>query len=123
MIREDDVGWAIRIQNEVAMPQIYEKLWPNLVIHLDDESSELKRTLDIAGADKLIKDPNGGVFFLGQRFRTYESSLAKGYDDFTLRNYRPRTNYKAECFKVIDALKNPDINVPFANLILVKLSG
>lgn len=105
MIREDDVGWAIRIQNEVAMPQIYEKLWPNLVIHLDDESSELKRTLDIAGADKLIKDPNGGVFFLGQRFRTYESSLAKGYDDFTLRNYRPRTNYKAECFKVIDALK------------------
>jgi len=50
---------------------------------------------------------------LGQRFRTFESSLAKGYDDFTLRHYRPRTDYKAEAYKVIDALKTGKLLAAF----------
>lgn len=111
---EDDVNWSLKIQNQIAIPQIYSKIWPECVIHHPDKQrTELEKALDIAGADKLIQEPGGGVFFLSQRFRTYETSLAKGYDDFTLRNYRPRTDYKAECYKVIDALKTGKLLAAF----------
>jgi len=103
-----DAKWVLEIQKTLAIPLIYTQVWPNCEIKCldDNEDDQLKKILDISGADKLIKWKNGTVSFLGQRFRTYESSLAKDYDDFTLRKERPQTDYKAECYKIIDALEN-----------------
>jgi len=109
-----DVRWALEIQKRIAIPTIYKKVWPDCIFHHPDkQTTALEKALDIAGADKIIQEKNGGMYFLGQRFRTFESSLAKGYDDFTLRHYRPKTDYKAEAYKVIDALKTGKLLAAF----------
>ena len=114
MTAEDDVNWALEIQNRIAIPEIYSKLWPTCKIyHPDKQTTELEKDLDIAGADKIIREKTGGMYFLGQRFRTYGASLAKGFDDFTLRHYRPGTDYRAEAYKVIDALKTGKLLAAF----------
>jgi len=114
MSRNSDVRWALEIQKRIAIPTIYQRVWPDCVFHHPDkQTTELEKALDIAGADKIIQEKTGGMYFLGQRFRTFESSLDKGYDDFTLRHYRPRTNYKAEAYKVIDALKTGKLLAAF----------
>ena len=103
-----DAKWVLEIQEKLAIPLIYNQVWPKCEIKCldDDEDDKLKKILDVSGADKLIKWKNGTVSFLGQRFRRYKSSLARGYDDFTLRKERPKTDYKAECYKIIDAIEN-----------------
>lgn len=109
-----DVRWALEIQKRIAIPMIYQKVWPDCIFHHPDkQTTELEKALDIAGADKIIQEKTGGMYFLGQRFRTFESSLARGYDDLTLRHYRPRTDYKAEAYKVIDALKTGKLLAAF----------
>lgn len=102
-----DSQWAIEIQDKLAIPQIYSKVWPDSEIQCldDDPQDKTKLTLDISGADKLIKNKNGVVYFLGQRFRTYDSTLAKNFDDFTLRKERV-SGYKSEAYKVKEALEN-----------------
>jgi len=106
---KDDLAWTLSIQ-PYAVEQVYNILWSGCEIkHLDDGiAGSLKTVLDVAGGDKLIKWPNGTVLFLGQRFRRYESYVKKNreFDDFTLRYDRPRTGYKAECFKAKEALQH-----------------
>lgn len=57
--------------------------------------------MDISGADKLLKWPNGTCSFLAQRFRRNTCT----FDEFTLRHSR-NTGYKAECFKALEALEH-----------------
>ena len=106
-MKKEEIAWAVEKQKELAIPLIYSKVWPDCKVYCldDDQRDPVKMALDVSGADKMIKQPNGNVFFLGQRFRTHGSSLAKGYDDFTLRKDRPGTNYRAECYKVVEAVK------------------
>lgn len=63
----------------------------------NDPNNELKKFLDISGADKQIRFSDGTSGFLAQRFRKFERN---GYDDFTLRNSRPNCKYKTEVEKI-----------------------
>ena len=117
MTLKKDLEWSINKIQPLAETQIYSKIWPDAkVIPLDDDNQNiLKNIIDVGGADKLLKWPNGTISFLAQRFRRYASYHREGYyqgrktifnyDDFTLREYRPKTNYKAECHKVLEALQ------------------
>lgn len=111
LARLDDVKWSLKIQ-PYAIDQHYSIFWSGCeIIHLDDGlTNSLKNILDISGADKGLKWPNGTVSFLAQRFRKWESYFDEEkndlrYDDFTLRYDRPITGYEAECFKAREALK------------------
>lgn len=111
LARIDDVKWSLQIQ-PYAIDQHYSIFWSGCeIIHLDDGiTNSLKNILDISGADKGLKWPNGTVSFLAQRFRKWESYFDEKindfkFDDFTLRYDRPLTGYKAECFKAREALK------------------
>lgn len=106
MTYDQDRKWAIEIQENLAKPQIYSVVWSDCEIQSldDDPKDKIKLTLDVSGADKLIKNRNDVVFFLGQRFRKFKSTLAKGYDDFTLRKERG-SGYKSEAYKVREALE------------------
>lgn len=98
----NDQDWVLKMQ-PLAIRFYYRKIWPECEIKcLDDElDNNLKKILDISGADKLLRWPNGTVSFLAQRFRRHDE---RNYDDFTLRYDRP-SGYKAEMFKARDALK------------------
>ena len=108
MTSHKEVRWAVDIQKRLAIPLIYKQVWPNCKVKCldDDPQDPLKVALDKAGADKMIIEQNDNLLFIGQRFRTYGASLGKGYDDFTLRKYRPKTQYKAESYKQRYAHKN-----------------
>jgi len=99
--------WATNKIQPIAIKTIYNKVWSNArIIPLDDDFADpLKSILDPAGGDKMIKWSNGGIAFLGQRFRTYKSSLEKGYDDFTLR-FKTKYGSITEFQKVTDAFDN-----------------
>ncbi|MFH1486697.1 MAG: hypothetical protein ABIH46_11555 [Chloroflexota bacterium] len=83
-----DIEWALKIQKRVAVPKYYRKLWPRAeIFELDAmRKNELAKSIDVGGADKMVKLPDGQLIFLGQRFRRWDS--AKKYDDFTLRATR-----------------------------------
>jgi hypothetical protein len=51
-----------------------------------DRKNQVAVAIDIGGADKMVCFPDGGLAFLGQRFRRWEQ---RKYDDFTLRKDRP----------------------------------
>ena len=98
-----DQDWSREIQL-LAIQQIYPKVWPDCqILELDDDRLNLlKQTLDVGGADKLLRYSDKTVAFLAQRFRTYEESLE--YDDFTLRFTRPYSKATTECEKVLRSL-------------------
>lgn len=98
----DDQDWSVVKIQPLAIAQIYSMVWPEAqVIPLDnDRRNTLKYMLDVAGADKLIRWPDGGVAFLGQRFRRYEK---RQWDDFTLRARRP-SGRETEIGKIAAAL-------------------
>lgn len=99
---ETDIDWSVNIIQPLAVNQIYATVWPGAdIVPLDDDRHDiLKSILDIAGADKLICWPDGGVGFLGQRFRRYEK---RRWDDFTLRATRP-SGQLTEAGKITAAL-------------------
>jgi len=84
--------WQAKIQKHVAVP-IYKTVWPNAeIVEIDAQRwNELATAIDIGGADKMLRFPDGGLGFLGQRFRRYNSwhieqnGYIKEYDDLTLR--------------------------------------
>jgi len=80
-----DYDWALKMQR-FAIP-IYETIWPkSRIIELDKNlRDELSHTLDVGGADKMIRFADGGLAFLAQRFRRWD---ARKWDDFTLRKDR-----------------------------------
>lgn len=84
---QPDAEWALSMQ-PFAIKQFYSKLWPGArIIELDRErKNRLAQAIDIGGADKMIQFPDGGLAFLGQRFRRPHQ---KKHDDFTLRRDRP----------------------------------
>jgi len=104
---ETQAKWALKIQ-DVAIKKIYERIpqWKNVKIeHLDTgwaKNNELMKILDVAGADKLIRWPNGSAAFLGQRFRTYND---REHDDFTLR-YRKTGGSNTEYTRLTHAFDN-----------------
>lgn len=106
-IDEKQKRWAAKKMQPIAIEQIYSKVWPEVeIIPLDDEWNDpLKKILDPAGCDKLLKWTTGEIAFLGQRFRKYESTIAKGYDDFTLR-FETKYGYSTECQKIRNAFNN-----------------
>ena len=86
---EENSRFVLEMQ-PIAIAQFYSQVWPgHKVIELDnDRADHLKAILDIGGADKMLRAPNGSISFLGQRFRRYRSwHPVNGviYDDFTLR--------------------------------------
>jgi hypothetical protein len=72
----------------IAIAQFYTKLWPGVkVIPIDSQvKNRLAQIIDIGGADKALRFPDGDLAFLAQRFRRYEEAQ---FDDFTLRRDRP----------------------------------
>lgn len=117
MTVKEDLDWSINKIQPLAETQIYSKVWPDAKISSleDDNQNPLKNAIDVGGADNILTWPNGTLMFLAQRFRRHASYHREGYyqgrktifnyDDFTLREYRPKTNYKAECHKVLEALQ------------------
>ncbi len=99
-----DKQWAIKIYHTLAKPLIYQELWTDAKFVLL-ENNPAYNVLDISGLDVIINLADN-IDFMAQRFRTVESSLEKGYDDFTLRNIRPSTGYKAEGHKLLQAYRN-----------------
>lgn len=97
-----DADWALKMQ-PYAIAQFYSKVWLGAeVIELDKEKgNRLAEVLDIGGADKMIRFPDGGLAFLGQRFRRWHQSK---FDDFTLRRDRP-SGTMTEFQKIMLALK------------------
>lgn len=83
-----DMNWSVNTIQPLAERLIYNQVWPEVeVIPLDDDNkNRLKVVLDIAGADKILRWPDGGIAFLAQRFRRFEKSR---WDDFTMRRLRP----------------------------------
>ncbi len=104
-----DKKWAIKIYHTLAKPLIYQKIWKDAEFKTT-EKNDAYNVFDLSGIDVIIKHSDNLVF-MGQRFRTVESSIDKGYDDFTLRNERPYTHYKAEAHKLITAFRNGH-NIP-----------
>lgn len=104
---EAQAKWALKIQ-DIAVKKIYERIpqWKDVKIeHLDTgwaKNNELMKILDVAGADKMIRWPNGAAAFLGQRFRTYEDHE---YDDFTIR-YRKIGGANTEHTRLTHAFDN-----------------
>jgi len=100
-----DKKWAIKIYHLLAKPLIYQQIWSDAkFVLLEDEDSKLNNVLDISGLDVIIKISDN-IDFMGQRFRRYDKSLAKSYDDFTLRDERPYSGYKAEAHKLLSAYR------------------
>ncbi len=99
-----DKQWAIKIYHTLAKPLIYQKLWEDAEFVLL-ENNPVYNVFDLSGLDVVIKHSDNLVF-MAQRFRTVESSIDKGYDDFTLRDERPYTGYKAEAHKLLRAYRN-----------------
>lgn len=95
---QDDWKWTVEVMQPIALAQFYKKVWPGAqVFELDkDKQNELARVLDIGGADKMVRFPDGGLAFLGQRFRRYHQ---RRFDDFTLRRDRP-SGMKTEFEKI-----------------------
>lgn len=100
MTYRDNQDWALKHQS-LAIKLYYSQVWPECEIKCldDDRYNDLKKILDISGADKLLKWPDGTISFLAQRFRRETD-----YDDFTLRLDRP-SGYRCEWFKMRDSLK------------------
>ncbi len=99
---QTDAEWALSMQ-PFAIKQFYAKVWTGArIIELDTErTNELARVIDIGGADKMIRFSDGGLAFLGQRFRRWHQ---RKYDDFTLRRERP-SGMATEFQKVVLALE------------------
>ena len=112
-----DFNWATRKIQPIAVRRVYANVWPNVkIIQLDkDRKNKLANILDIAGADKLIQFPDGGISFLAQRFRRYEQ---KKYDDFTLRRSRP-SGHLTEAEKIQLAFKRNGFVAAFYSYALV----
>ena len=104
---EKQAKWALKIQN-IAVSKIYEKItqWKNTRIEHQDtgwaKNNELMKILDVAGADKIIRWPNGTAAFLGQRFRSFNDTK---YDDFTIR-YMKIYGSNTEYTRLIHAFDN-----------------
>lgn len=86
---EKNRRYVLKMQ-PIAIDQFYTSVWPeSKVVELDnDKADHLKVILDIGGADKMLRAPNGSIAFLGQRFRRYKSwhpTPNLMYDDFTIR--------------------------------------
>jgi len=94
---EENREYVLKMQ-PIAISQFYTTVWPkHEVIELDnDKANNLKAMLDVGGADKMLRAPNGSIAFLGQRFRRYRSWHPEPkkvvYDDFTLRCSLPNGN-------------------------------
>lgn len=103
MTYDENQEWVLKMQ-PYAINQHYNRFWPDSeIIGLDDDTAnELKKVLDISGADKLIKWSNGTISFLAQRFRRWKQ---RNFDDFTLRKTGIYGG-KGEIYKVIDAFNN-----------------
>lgn len=101
-----DQQWAIKIYNNLAKPLIYQNVWPDAEFLLLEDNPAYN-VFDVSGIDLVIQRSHN-VNFMGQRFRTVESSIDKGYDDFTLRHERPGTGYKSESYKLRRAYRNGD---------------
>ena len=101
---KEDKHWSDYKIQPMAISEIYNVLWPGSeIIELDKfPVGTLGQTLDIAGADKLIRFQDGTVSFLAQRFRR---AHYQKFDDFTLRNYRIGGN-KTEYAKVTKAFES-----------------
>lgn len=97
-----DAKWVLEMQ-AFAIAQFYSKLWLGArIIELDKErKNELAQAIDIGGADKMIQFPDGGLAFLGQRFRRWGE---RKFDDFTLRRDRP-SGMMTEFQKIVLALE------------------
>lgn len=100
---EVDFTWSVETIQPLAIQQIYSSLWPgSQIVEVDKErQNNLAVLLDIAGADKLLRWPDGGVSFLAQRFRRFKHC---NHDDFTLRRDRP-SGRATEASKVLTALR------------------
>jgi hypothetical protein len=83
-----DQTWTTEKIQPLAEKLVYNHVWPRVeIIALDDDrQNQLKVMLDVGGADKLLKWPDGGIAFLAQRFRRFDK---RGWDDFTIRARRP----------------------------------
>lgn len=94
----DDWEWATTKMQPIAIAQFYNEVWPDAeVVEIDSQiKNVLAQIIDIGGADKALRFPDGGLAFLAQRFRRYSESK---FDDFTLRRDRP-TGIKTEFEKV-----------------------
>ena len=106
MTYDKNQEWVLKMQ-PYAINQHYNRFWPDAkIISLDDDTTnELKNILDVSGADKLLKWPNGTISFLAQRFRRWGQ---RKFDDFTLRKTGSYGG-KGEIYKVIDAIDNNKI--------------
>lgn len=93
-----DWEWATIVMQPYAITQFYNKLWPGIkIIEIDNQvKNELAQIIDIGGADKALRFPDGGLAFLAQRFRRHNEAK---FDDFTLRRDRP-SGIKTEFEKV-----------------------
>lgn len=100
---EDQKRISLKMQPHAN--RIYNLIWPDCdIIQVDDDTDDLlKRVLDLAGIDIIIRHPNKAVFGLAQRIRTYEYSR---YDDFTLRDDRPTYDSLNESEKYEFAFQN-----------------
>lgn len=100
---EEDMKWSIETIQPLAVRQFYPRIWPDCqVVEVDKKrENDLAILLDIAGADKLLVWPDGGISFLAQRFRRFEQCK---YDDFTIRRDRP-SGRETEASKVLRALE------------------
>lgn len=107
----EDSKWSVSKIQPIAKLKIYNSVWPQAkIIPLDnDRRNQMKVILDIAGADKLLKWPDGGVAFLAQRFRRFEE---RDFDDFTLRYSRP-SGRVTEVGKILRAFKRSGMIAAF----------
>ena len=100
-----DKKWAIKIYHLLAKSLIYQQIWSDAeFVLLENKDSKLNNVLDISGLDVIVKFSDN-IDFMGQRFRRRERSLDRGYDDFTLRDERPYSGYKAEAHKLLRAYR------------------
>ncbi|GAH41834.1 unnamed protein product, partial [marine sediment metagenome] len=98
--------WSSNKIQPLAKKLIYEKIWPESgIISLDKGQDSLKLILDVGGADKLLRHPDGTISFLAQRFRRWESWHPRNYDDFTIRATRP-TGRLTEVDKILKGIKS-----------------
>ncbi len=104
-----DKQWSIKIYHTLAKPLIYQHIWEDAEFVLL-EDNDAYNIFDLSGIDVAIKHSDNLVF-MGQRFRRSKASLKRGFDDFTLRDERPYTGYKAEAHKLIKAYREGQ-NIP-----------
>jgi len=104
--------WALEMQ-PLAIEHHYSKVWPQAeVVELDKRIDDLAKMIDIGGADKMLKFPDGHLIFLGQRFRRYDNWHEENYDDFTLRT-KGHYGHPCELLKAQSALKNNGFTAGF----------